>query len=72
MTDSFENRLVYFIDQYKRLDWKQLNELLEKDMGYKPNPNYLSWSLKKLRDEKRIVFVIIGDFTFFQSSFWQK
>lgn len=71
MTDSFENRLVYFIDQYKRLDWKQLNELLEKDMGYKPNPNYLSWSLKKLRDEKRIAFVSIGDFTFFQSSFWK-
>lgn len=68
--DSFENRLLYFIEQYKRLDWKQLNELLVKDMGFEPNPNYLHYTLKKLRDKKKIVFVCIGDFTFYQISSW--
>jgi hypothetical protein len=67
MTDSFENRLVYFIDQYKRLTWNQINDLLEKEMGFRPNPNYLHYSLKKLRNEERIKFVSIGDFTSYLS-----
>ena len=66
--DSFENRIVLFIDEFKRLDWKELNELLEKDMGFKPNPNYLHWTLEKLRDNDRIKFICIGDFTFYQTS----
>jgi hypothetical protein len=54
--DTFENRIFYLIDDYKRLDWGQLNDLLLKDIGYKPNPNYLHSTLIKLKDENRIVF----------------
>jgi len=65
---SFENRLVYFIDQYQKLTWQQLNDLLLKDFGYKPSPNYLHFILKKLRDENKIKFISVGDFTFYLSS----
>lgn len=67
MTNTFENRLVYFIDQYKKLTWQQINELLVKEMGFEPNPNYLHSTLEKLRDDNRIKFVCIGDFTFYFS-----
>ena len=68
MTDTFENRLVYLIDQYKKLTWQQINDLLIKEMGFAPNPNYLHFSLKKLRDEKKIKFIQIGDFISYRSS----
>jgi hypothetical protein len=68
MTAEFENQILYLIDQYKRLDWKEINELLVKDFGYEPNPNFLHYKLKKLRDEKKIIFLSIGDFTFYQIS----
>jgi len=65
--DSFENRIVLLIDEYKRLDWKELNELLVKDQGFEPNPNYLHHKLEILRDKGRIKFICIGDFTFYQT-----
>jgi hypothetical protein len=65
--DSFENRLVYHINQYKKLTWQQLNELLVKEMGIKPNPNYLHYCLENLKNKKKIKFISVGDFTFYLS-----
>lgn len=65
MTETFENRLVYLIDQYQKLTWQQINDLLVKEMGYAPNPNYLHSSLEKLRDDKKIKFISVGDFIFY-------
>jgi len=65
--NTFENRLIYFINQYKKLTWQQLNELLVKEMGIKPNPNYLHSCLENLKNEKKIKFVSVGDFTFYLS-----
>jgi uncharacterized protein (UPF0218 family) len=68
-TDSFENRILLHLNQCigARTTWNNLKYSLEKELGYSVNPNLLHFKLKKLRDENKIKFIQVGDFTSYQS-----
>ncbi len=65
MTDSFENRILLHLKDFDnhRTTWNELKYSLEKEMGSSINPNLLHFKLKKLRDEGKVKFISIGDFT---------
>lgn len=68
MTDSFENRILYHLGQCDgaRTTWNDLKYSLEQEMGFSIDPNLLHYKLKKLRNENKIKFISIGDFTSYQ------
>lgn len=70
MNDSFENRILIHLKKHEgeRTTWNNLKYSLEKEMGFSINPNLLHFKLKKLRNENKIKFIQIGDFTSYQSS----
>lgn len=69
MVDTFENRLLYFINSQEDLGgttWGKINDHLLHEMGYKPNPNLLHFKLKKLRNEGKVRFQQVGDLIFYR------
>ena len=64
MNDSFENRILVHLKKHEgeRTTWNNLKYSLESEMGFSVNPNLLHFKLKKLRDEKKIKFITVGDF----------
>lgn len=65
MTDSFQNRILYHLSVQNPLTWTQLMEILTLDIGFAPNPNTLSFHLKKLRNDKKVRFQQIGDLIYY-------
>jgi uncharacterized protein (UPF0218 family) len=68
--DSFENRILYHLKECEVVHgttWNNLKYSLEKEMGITIEPNLLHFKLKKLRDENKIKFIQVGDFTSYQS-----
>lgn len=67
-TDSFENRILFYLSNCvgARTTWNNLKYGLEMDMGITIDPKLLYYKLEKLKDEKKIKFVIVGDFVSYQ------
>ncbi|MCD6036160.1 MAG: hypothetical protein K0S67_44 [Nitrososphaeraceae archaeon] len=68
VADSYERRILYHLSNCvgARTTWNNLKYSLETDMGTSIDPLLLHYKLEKLRNEKKIKFVIVGDFTSYQ------
>lgn len=63
--DSWEHRLLYHLSNCDGAEstWNNIKYMIEKDVGSTVNPDLLYYKLKKLRNEGKIKFVQVGDFT---------
>jgi hypothetical protein len=72
MTDSFENRILLHISRFNgaQSTWNNLKYSLESEMGITISPDLLHYKLEKLRNENKIKFVQLGDFTSYRLAYF--